>query len=756
MWRHDLQCLERAERARVLSGPAPVVAIVGPEGAGKTTLLAAWAHDRTEARWFDPGQVDPPAGTVLLADEADNLSAEDWKLLMAAAASVPRVRIRVAARSVSVLPDEWSAEIMSPYFDKNEVALCLQALASAADPRTVFALTGGHPASVIEMARSGATAPRQLAAALSSGTTAQLPAALADLAFPDHLSKQVVIALGHDVDVIDEMERAGWGGWIRGTRPMLFSLTPRHRASTKRGAPIPAARRRELHRRAAETLLAEGANFPALVEALHADRLDLADAALKRAGLPLLTAHGYELLLLLEPIPALRLRHHPALAMALALAYNARERTRLKAIEMVGIALAGARLGSRSPADRALMRTVESVGLRITGTADGGLRAARAAARMLAELPVEDREGLGSLEPDLHTHIAISLLYGGAADEAATEFEHAWSVHARAGVQLQVIGGRAIISALDGRMTDAGTRTAEAGSRSWPPEFIDGYAGSLLRIAQAIEAVERFDFVSARERIHAVWPHAETIEHWSLLIHVRALVDIGTGDAEAGLERFREMRARRSARRGATAATQRRLDVTDNLLALATGDLMAASSLRPTARDRSDVVLAAARVALLTGDYERAARLVARCEVHTPIDRLTRATLEMMLARRLGREDAALAAGRRARALVDSFGVRSPLLFVPRQDRDLLGASGLSDVPVVLQRDRVSPLPLTAREKVVLRELIATPSAHTIAAQLQVSVNTVKSQRRSLYRKLGATSREEAVAAAIAHGVLDA
>nr|NLD40610.1 response regulator transcription factor [Actinomycetales bacterium] len=41
-----------------------------------------------------------------------------------------------------------------------------------------------------------------------------------------------------------------------------------------------------------------------------------------------------------------------------------------------------------------------------------------------------------------------------------------------------------------------------------------------------------------------------------------------------------------------------------------------------------------------------------------------------------------------------------------------------------------------------------------IAKRLGVSVNTVKSQLRSSYRKLGVSSREEAVTAAIGLGLL--
>lgn len=56
--------------------------------------------------------------------------------------------------------------------------------------------------------------------------------------------------------------------------------------------------------------------------------------------------------------------------------------------------------------------------------------------------------------------------------------------------------------------------------------------------------------------------------------------------------------------------------------------------------------------------------------------------------------------------------------------------------------------PLTVRELTVLRALATGATNRLIAERGFVSVNTVKSQLRAIYRKLGVTSREDAVAAA--------
>jgi LuxR family maltose regulon positive regulatory protein len=62
--------------------------------------------------------------------------------------------------------------------------------------------------------------------------------------------------------------------------------------------------------------------------------------------------------------------------------------------------------------------------------------------------------------------------------------------------------------------------------------------------------------------------------------------------------------------------------------------------------------------------------------------------------------------------------------------------------------------PLTERELSVLRYLQSQLTHHEIASQLGISTNTLKTHTRALYRKLGATSRTEAVTAALRSGLL--
>lgn len=79
----------------------------------------------------------------------------------------------------------------------------------------------------------------------------------------------------------------------------------------------------------------------------------------------------------------------------------------------------------------------------------------------------------------------------------------------------------------------------------------------------------------------------------------------------------------------------------------------------------------------------------------------------------------------------------------------------MSTLEMVRFPDSGAPLPepLTRRELVVLGHLSEDVTLEEIASKLWVTRNTVKSQVRSLYRKIGVSTRADAVAWAQATGL---
>lgn len=79
----------------------------------------------------------------------------------------------------------------------------------------------------------------------------------------------------------------------------------------------------------------------------------------------------------------------------------------------------------------------------------------------------------------------------------------------------------------------------------------------------------------------------------------------------------------------------------------------------------------------------------------------------------------------------------------------------MSTLEMIRHAVPVAPLlePLTRRELVVLEHLSEDVTLEEIASTLFVTRNTVKSQVRSLYRKIGVSTRADAVAWAEAAGL---
>lgn len=131
----------------------------------------------------------------------------------------------------------------------------------------------------------------------------------------------------------------------------------------------------------------------------------------------------------------------------------------------------------------------------------------------------------------------------------------------------------------------------------------------------------------------------------------------------------------------------------------------------------------------------------------------------------LGNAGAAANAWAHARGEADRTGLVWPLATIPRTLVETLEATTTTASAAVeaLRGSTVgNPYPesvhlvqLTEREKLVLTELALGLSTREIATKLFVSANTVKSQQRSLYQKLGGHSREEILRTAGRLGLFD-
>jgi LuxR family maltose regulon positive regulatory protein len=238
-------------------------------------------------------------------------------------------------------------------------------------------------------------------------------------------------------------------------------------------------------------------------------------------------------------------------------------------------------------------------------------------------------------------------------------------------------------------------------------------------------------------------------EAWELLAHVRQLNDAERLPPHIGSD----------------------LDAREVLCRLDTGDVPAASAFLEAAPPQTRTPLLRSRIDLRGGRPDRAADRLRAASAPTAGTRYEIERL-ILLARaqlQLGDHRSAHEAMRRAVELgrtegyVRVFVDEGPEVAVMLRELQ----SPYPDAYVKQLLSRMEPAdpessptatwivePLTDREREVLGRLATHLTQHEIASQLYVSVNTVKTHLKGVYRKLGASSRAEAVRIATVHKLL--
>jgi LuxR family transcriptional regulator, maltose regulon positive regulatory protein len=190
--------------------------------------------------------------------------------------------------------------------------------------------------------------------------------------------------------------------------------------------------------------------------------------------------------------------------------------------------------------------------------------------------------------------------------------------------------------------------------------------------------------------------------------------------------------------------------------------------------NRTDILLTSAKILLADGDSRAALSQAEGCLTDTVADATRRdqvsaLVLSAIARRRLGQADQATDQLGYALTLAEPHREYRPFLDGGSAARSALAvlirpaSQGAATAARILQRfdtrptrpaDAPAAVPLTGSELAVLRFLPTHMTNQEIAEALFLSINTVKTHLRSVYRKLGVTTRRQAITTAARLGLL--
>ena len=581
--------------------------------------------------------------------------------------------------------------------------------------------------------------------------------------------------------LLDALEQLGTGQWLHGpagSDPVFQYSRHLRLAAAQHLTPPSPARQREMHSMIARWLEeVRGEPIAAIEHALRAGDIAHVEQLLLRSH-PLPAEEARHVSDLLQEVPAARLHRHPMLALWQAMTLHRSADTQHKAIPffLSASVLGRVRSPSATPLERAIRQGLQSAVHRMLGQARQMRDLAQRALPALeaaAEDPQRDRRLDGALMTALNQS-AVSLLYADAQSDA----REARLVQSRCAETLDWGHHRnhahaqlALLHATQGDMAAAEAALEQIVAEDWPHTWREGYFQAPEIIARAWQELNRARPEEALAQLDRLQPHFSSIEYWDLIASARSLALAHTGIPDEALARHtRTVTARRSDRTLPSAI--QRLETAEAMLQILAGG--APGHTRRAADLRIAPALAAltALTALAEGRPEQAVPLLAQAELSAtaPLQRAVVAIAGAQVAHH-GAQGLDLAGyGLRLREAVSSHELRWPLVLLPDGVREALlvalRGSGRERTAELLEADfartpagaglaDAARVPqLTAREREVLTLLAETERRSEIASRLYVSPNTVKTQLRSLYAKLGASTREEALATALSLGLL--
>ncbi|MFT4214658.1 MAG: LuxR C-terminal-related transcriptional regulator [Microbacterium sp.] len=785
-----------------LDAETPIVVLQAPAGHGKSVLLTQWAQHTDADGVFARVEQAPDAGRrlredlcdglraiglsvadgaswrsltrVLRADErslvfavdgAERLAAEDVSALAALAADLPRVRLRVATRSRGPLADSaLAARVDIDIVGARELVLtAAEARKFARDRAEAPVLDDGIPPLLAWLASAhGTDAARSVLDACLADAPDDLVAFVETIALAGSVEVPLARQLsGSDraQELLDAAELAGIGQWDqappRSERARFTIARPFREVLSRRASErLDGARLRKLTTIITDHELAAGRVYTAVRGAIATGDWELVGHIARDHWMQLYVL-GLSLARLLRRVPPAAMREHPHLLMLLALAYEIDEVERPRALEFFSLAAAAAkRQRSRVGAgDRAYLLAIESCARRSIGDYAGARHAATLGYEGMRALDSLDTKFMQDSMSTIWVQLGSGLAYGGDYEDALSCFRRAAADVGTYRLGLKGIASEAGVHAVVGDIPAARAAIARADGYRWPAEWASDHHGCPLVLARVCVALEGGEIDEAEAQLATIAAHRDSCEHWVHALQLEVTILLLRGLPDDAWHRMNIVVRAQRRRYRSTEAAERLLQGTRSLIAAARGAAVSAG--------HAEGVVAAvvrARTALASGDLAGVLglhlldRAALSPRMRAEVDALVTAALCLI-------EPDSEAAVQSLRDLDAELAVLElwlPLVQVPLSGLEAMERVGVRCALPGLDRirrareagvlGRVVDMPaLTARERAVARELVRRAGVADIGAALTVSPNTVKTQLRSLYRKLGVGSRQEAV-----------
>ncbi len=369
-------------------------------------------------------------------------------------------------------------------------------------------------------------------------------------------------------------------------------------------------------------------------------------------------------------------------------------------------------------------------------------------------------------------HVGVACLLAGDLDKAERYLATAYRKSSPFITQAYEAAGKlALLHALRGEShlaqiwIDRGHKIEIGRDDWWPPN----QEGVCFDAAQMLLAVDRLDWTGFHQHSRAADLHTYS-DNWVFVLYARARAALLLDNQRGMIRQLHDLREELPDRFSTGSLPKILLDTAEAALWLSLDEFDQARSLISQFGDHPLEKITAARYHLLTRQPIVAEQVAAESSWPASTSRRERLNLLLITATadlrtRVHNPDRVRLL---RRIVIETAAETDPWLFTfALADRDLIDllpqyVPELQDLTTVLnERDPPRPfaagpdqIEITRRERTVLELLAENRQVNQIAAELQVSPSTIRNQRKSLYRKLRATSRGHAVEIARRSGLL--